>query len=235
MTLLTIVGDAAVELGLTRPTSITTSSDPAVQVLYALANKEGKELARRFDWQRLQSEGTFTTLAAETQVAAIDTTFPLFGHIVNQTMWNRTQAQPVRGPLTATEWQMKKAAAAQAAYGNWFRIRGNAILFFPNPAAGDSVYFEYISRYWCQSAALAAQTAFTADTDTALLDETIIGLGLVWRFRKAKGFDYGEDFRTYEMALQDIFGPDSGRPGVDMTGDEPILGINIPEGNWAIP
>lgn len=235
MSLLTIVADAAVELGFTEPTTIMTSTDPAIGVLRSLANKEGKELARRFDWERLQVEATFTlTTATAVQVTAVRTTWADFGHIVNGTMWNRTQGQPVRGPLTPQEWQMKKAAAAQAAWGNYFRIIGNQILFFPNPSGDDTIYFEYISNKWCESAGGTRQSAWAADTDTALLDEEIMRLGLVWRFRKAKGFDYGEDFATYEKALADVFGIDSGRPAVDMTGDEYLFGVNIPDGSWNI-
>lgn len=235
MSLLTLVADAAVELGFTEPNTIMTSTDPAITVLRGLADKEGKELARRFDWARLQTEATFTlATATAVQVVAIHTTWSDFGHIINGTMWNRTQGQPVRGPLTAQEWQMKKAAAAQAAWGNYFRIRGDSILFFPNPSSADTIYFEYVSDKWCQSVAGARQSAWNADTDTALLDEDIMKLGLIWRFRKSKGFDYGEDFATYEKALADVFGIDGGRPAVDMTGDEYLFGVNIPDGSWNI-
>ena len=236
MSLLTIVQGAAAELGLPLPVQVFASNDPAVIVLRQLADKEGKELARRFDWQVVQREATFITVAAETQVTNILSNWPDFGHIVSQSMWDRSQSKPVYGPLTMTEWQMKKSAAAQAGYAQWYRIRANALLFFPTPGAGETVAFEYISRNWCLSVNLQAQPGFSSDGDSSLIDEEIVRLGVVWRFKKAKGFDYSEDFRTYEMALADVFGPDSGRPAVDMTGDTGmnLFGINIPEGNWNI-
>ena len=235
MTLLTIIKDAAVELGFAQPSTVFTSTDPAILLLRVIASKEGRELARRFDWQILQKEGTFITVAATTQVAAVKTTFTDFGHIINGTMWNRTQNRIVRGPLPPAEWQQKNAATAQITIGNYFRIRGDAILFFSTPPAGDSIFFEYIGTKWCQSAALVAQTDWAADTDTALIDEEIIRLGIIWRYRKAKGFDYGEDFRTYEMALQDVFGPDAGKGMVDMTGTEELgIGVNLVEGSWSL-
>lgn len=236
MSLLSIVQGAANELGLIAPVQVFASTDPNVIVLRQLADKEGKELARRYDWQVIQREGQFITVASETQVTDIRATYPDFSHIVSQSMWNRTQSRPVHGPLTAVDWQMRKSAAAQAGYADWYRLRGNAILFFPVPPPNQTVAFEYISSGWCLGVSGAPQNSFRADLDSSLIDEEILRLGCVWRFKKAKGFDYGEDFRTYEMALQDVFGPDSGRPVIDMTGDDTIsqFGLNIPEGNWPL-
>ncbi len=236
MSLLTIIRDASIELGFSAPSAVMTSTDPTVLLLRVIASKEGKELARRFDWEILQKEGTFTTAATETQVAAVRTTFADFGHIVNNSMWDRTESRQIRGPLTPSQWQQKKAATAQITIGHYFRIRGNALLFFSTPPAGNTIYFEYISNKWCQSATLVAQTDWLADGDTGLIDEELIRLGIIWRYRKAKGFDYGEDFRTYEMALQDVFGPDAGKGTIDMTGeiDDLGLGVNLSDGNWVL-
>lgn len=235
-TLLSIIQNVAVELGFAEPTAAFTSTDPTIELLIIMANKEGKELARRFDWQILQKEGSFTSTATETQVAAVTTTFSDFGHIVNGSMWDRTENRPIRGLLTAAEWQQKKAATAQITIGHYFRIRGGALLMFSNPPSGNSIYFEYISSKWCQSSGGTAQTDWAADTDTTLIDSDLIRLGIIWRYRKSKGFDYGEDFRTYEMALQDLFGPDAGKAIIDMTGeiDDTGLGVNLADGSWSL-
>lgn len=233
MSLLSIITGACGELSLEQPSAVYTATDTQTQQLLALADKEGKELARRFDWQILQKEGTFTTVATETQVAAITTTYADFNRVVNESMWDRTQGWQIVGPLNAQQWQRRKAAFAQAGTRYYFRIRGNALLFNPVPAAGNSVYFEYLSSKWCQSSGGTAQTAWAADNDTALIDEEVIRLGVVWRFLKAKGLDYAEEFRTYELALVDLFGADAGKQIIDMTNDDgPFLGANIPDANW---
>ena len=151
-------------------------------------------------------------------------------------MWDRTQNLIIRGPLTPAEWQQKNAATAQITIGNYFRIRRGALLFFSTPPAGNSIYFEYISNKWVlDSTGVAAQFDWILDSDTSFIDEEVLRLGIIWRYRKAKGFDYGEDFRTYEMALQDIFGPDAGKSIVDMTGTEELgIGVNLAEGNWSL-
>jgi hypothetical protein len=234
MTLRTIVTGACGQLGIVQPSAVVASSDLQVQQLLSLAKQEGKELARRYDWEILTKEGTFTSTATETQVGVITTTFTDFGRIVNGSMFNRTQTRPVHGPLNAQEWQNKKARAAQVGVFYCFRIRGGAILFNPAPPTGDEIYFEYISNKWCQSSVGTAQADWAADADTALIDEELIRMGVVWRFLKAKGLDYAEEFRAYEMALIDLFGADAGKSKVDMTGEPDMWGVNLEEGNWAL-
>lgn len=234
MSLLTLIDGACGQLNIAQPTTVISSTDLQARQLLALARLEGKELARRFEWQTLKKEGTFVTLAAEIQVASITTTFTDFGRITNNSMWNRTQSRPVRGPLSDQEWQRRLAAAAQVGVEYYFRIRGGEILFNPVPRAGDSVYFEYISNKWCQSSGGSPQADWAADTDTGIVDEEVMRLGIVWRFRKAKGLDYAEEFRTYEMALADLFGPDAGNDVINMEGVPDHWGVNIADGSWAI-
>ena len=234
MSLSTIITGACQELNIVEPTAVLAATDLQTKQLLALSRTEARDLVRRFDWQVLQRQGTFTTVAADVQTT-LTTTAPDFFRYLDGTMWNRTRFWQVGGPLTPEQWQTKKGSAAAVGVKNFFRIRGNEILFFPTATAGDSIYFEYISNKWCQSAQSALQTDWLADSDTALLDEEVLRLGVVWRFLKAKGLDYGEEFRTYEMALVDIFGPDGGRPVVDMTGNAEVgLGVNLPDGSWSI-
>lgn len=234
MSLLTIITGACRELNVVEPTVVIAATDLQTKQLLALSRTECRDLMRRFDWQVLTKEASFTTVATETQTT-LTTAAADFYRFINGTMWNRTRFWQVGGPLTNEQWQRKKAAAAAVGVRNYFRIRGNNIIFYPVPTAGDSIYFEYISSKWCQSSGLVAQTDWAADSDTAFLDEEVIRLGVVWRFLKAKGLDYSEEFRTYESALNDIFGPDGGRAIVDMTGDtDTQLSVNIPEGNWTL-
>jgi hypothetical protein len=234
MSLLSIIQGAAGELAIVQPSSVITSSDTQTRQLLAICRKEGKDLARRFAWQALTKETSFTTIATETQttLAAIGATD--FARIVPETMWNRTTSLRIQGALNAEQWQRRRAAAAQAGATYYYRIRDDAILFNPTPTAGETVYFEYISSKWCESSGGTAQADWVADTDVALIDEEIIRLGLVWRWKMDKGLEYAEDFRTYESALSDVFGDDAGRQVVDMTGTPHDWDVNVPESSWSL-
>jgi len=234
MSLLSIIQSAAIDLNLPSPTIVATSSDAQVKQLMNLANRDGKDLIRRYDWQAVTVETNFTTVAAQAQTT-LATVAPDFFRMVDESMNNRTQHWRVVGPLSAQEWQRRLSLGAQVGVVNSFRIRGNEIWFFPVPPGGDSIYFEYISKNWVNGADGSTKDAFTADTDTAALDEDVLTLGVKWRFLKAKGLDYSEEFRSYEAALEAIFGSDGARGPVDMTGSVIDWTIPaLPDGSWNI-
>lgn len=167
--------------------------------LLALAQQEGKELSRRFAWQILTAEKTFTATATETQSNVIPADLDRF---VPESFWNRTQTRRVQGPMNSQEWQNYKAINTNVLF-DAFRLRGNSLLLAPIPSAGDTYAFEYVSTYWSTAAAGTAgtQTTWMVDTDIGVLPEELMTDGLVWRFKKSKGLDYAEEFRAYEAAI----------------------------------
>lgn len=236
MSLLTLVQKACTRIGITKPTAIVSSSDEQVIQLLGLANEEGDELAARYRWQNLTKEATFTTVATESQGSITTIAGTDFRYILNDTIWDRTLRRPIFGPLIASQWQQLKAQNMQ---GPWyqFRIRGNLLLFIPVPTAGDSCNFEWISRNWCQdSGATTTYAAWNADTDTGLIDEDVMAMGLIWRWKAAKGLDYGEDFNKYERRVADLMAQDAGKQKLNLEGFSFDLypGIVVPSGSWQI-
>ena len=233
MSLLTIVQAVADESGLPRPGAVVSSSDQQVRQLFALVNRSGQQLARRYDWAPLRKEGNFTTLAAELQGTLVACASASFLYFVNDTMWNRTLNRSIPGPLTAEEYQTLKANNASGPYPQFF-TRESRLYFIPAPAAGESVYFEYISKYWCtDSTGATGKEKMNADTDISLVPENLVELDVLWRWRKKKGFDYSEEFREFETALANHFGRDGARTKLSMNGPIQNRGaIRVPEGSW---
>lgn len=233
MSLLTLCQAAAQRLGITVPTSIVGSADTQTLQLLGLAQQEGRDLASRFNWQRLTKETTFTAVAQAEQTNAVPADFDRF---VDGSMWNRTRDNLIYGPMTPQEWQAIQATFAPNIV-EAFRLRGNALLITPTPKAGDTYAFEYVSTYWVAitGSTTGSKTEFSVDTDVALLDEELIGLGVTWRFLRSKGFDYSEAFRSYEMALKRRLSRDGGSPVVIMSGPPNWFGApkaRVPDGSW---
>jgi hypothetical protein len=231
MTLLTQIQNACDTIGLSRPSVAIASTDQNVRVLLALANTEGRELLERFAWPQTQIEKTHTTLAAELQ-GVVTTLAPGFSYIINGTFWDRTLTQPVTGPLSPLEWQTLKARTATGPYSS-FRMQGGKLYAYPAPPAGNTWVFEYQSTYFCQSAVEANQSVWTADSDVGVLDENLMMMGTVWRFKKKNGLDYSEDFRMYEQKLANQMARVGGKRTLDMQGGGGMSGVYIPEGSWA--
>ena len=231
MTLLTQIQNACDTIGLSRPSVAIASTDQNVRVLLALANTEGQELLERYAWPQTQIEKTHTTLAAELQ-GVVTTLAPGFSYIINSTFWNRTLSEPVSGPLSPSEWQALKAQTATGPYSS-FRMQGGKLYAYPAPVAGNTWVFEYQSTYFCQASGGANQSVWTADSDVGVLDENLMMLGTVWRFKKKNGLDYSEDFRMYEQKLANQMARVGGKRTLDMQGGGGMSGVYIPEGSWA--
>lgn len=234
MTLLTIIQDACDTIGLTRPSVVISSTDGNIRTLLALANTEGRELLERYSWPQAVKEATHTTLNAELQ-GAMSTIAPGFGYIVNGTFWDRSQTQPVTGPLSPQEWQHLKAITATGPYAS-YRIQADNLYAYPAPAAGNTWAFEYMSTYFCKSSGDVDQSAWAADDDVGILDENLMMLGIVWRFKKKNGLDYSEDFRVYEQKLANETARVGGKKILDMRsgGAYPLGGVYTPEGSWVV-
>ena len=237
MALLGLIGDVCEQIGLVRPTSVVTSLDQQIKQLLALANREGQELAtgdsvgHAHYWTALDTEATFTTLAAEIQ-GNITTLLPGFRRLIGETIWNRTRRQRIP-PISAQDWQALKAASSVGAY-TYFRFRGRQLLFTPTPTVGQTIAVEYASANWCENAAgTVTYNAWTADTDVGRLPEDIMRQGIVWRWKAAKNFDYGEDFRSYQTIVLNAIANDGENPRLSAAGCldwQPS--IAIPSGSW---
>lgn len=230
--LLELVTEVADRLGLVRPTAVVGSSDHQTRQLLAMANQEGREQARRFAWQALTFEKTFTTIAAETQTSAVPTDFDRF---VPGTFYNRTKARPVAGPMTPQEWADYKGRLSSVVF-DAFRVRGDAILIAPTPSAGETMSYEYITKFWCGGAAdtVPDQSSWASDTDINFLDDEVTVQGILWRFQRSRGLDYAEAFNGYEMQLAALMGRDGGTRMLSMasSGRNTPMAPVPPDGSW---
>ena len=234
MNLLEICQDVADRIGIPRPTAIVGSSDQNARLLLSVIQQEGRDLASRHTWQALVKEKVFTATATETQSGVIPEDFDRF---VDGTFWNRTENRLVLGPASSQEWQALKSDRIQAIH-DIFRQRGNSLMLLPMPTAGQEYAFEYVSAWWVAQATdtgTGASDQFESDTDVPLLSAEVVLLGGVWRFLRAKGLDYSEPFRSYELALARKLGRDGGAQTLAMSGPSdkyPAPKPTIPDGNW---
>ena len=211
MSVLSVIQSVAPLLGIARPSVALTSTDITVQQLVAILQEEGDELARRHDWGALKTPlpGTFsgdgTTLSF-----ALPANFhrlpngPIF--------WRRDRSyMPLSGPMSDMEWRGLQAVNFTSVVNYAWRRRGNTVEVFPALPAGEIVDYEYLSRAWVVTIANDRITTISNDADTFLLPEVLLKLGTRWRWKKSKGLEYAEDFRTYEMMLGIEADADKGR------------------------
>jgi len=215
MSLLTIIQAAADRLGLTRPSSVVTSSDPIAVTLLGLAQAEGKALYDRHTWQALQTEYTFPTVNGTASYALPSG----FDQLIKDTVFNRTRRRRMVGDLSPSQWQETQASLVTMV-NPAFRIRGNLFYISPTPTSAETIAYEYMSTNWCQSIALAGQSSWAADTDTGILNEELMTQGVVWRFKASKSLDYAEAMNDYEIAVNKAIFKDGARVTIDTSNCE---------------
>lgn len=201
-TLLDLVNEACLELGIPTTTTVISSQDSQVKQLLSLANREGREqVAAPVQWPQLQKIQTITLVNGQASYA-----FPNdFNAYIAQTIWNPSMRWTVVGPMSPQNWEFLKSGLINTQPWMRFRIWQGQIFFDPTPTSvnnGQTVTVEYQSNNYCQSATGTWQNKWTNDTDTFLLPEDIMVLGLKWRFLAAKRLDYSEEKKAWSDACE---------------------------------
>jgi len=234
MTLLTVIANVCRRVGEPVPNVVYTATDPTVTQLLSLANEEGTELMKMGDWRALRKEKTFTTLAQETQTAMVPTDL---GYWIDMTAWNRSARRPLYGPVSSETWQAWKALSTFP-FLDVIYFRGADILAGPPPPAGQTWAFEYISNLWCQSSGGTGQSEWLADTDTGVLSERLMTLGILWRYKQARGLAFDDDYQLYELQVREALSQDSPRSthsfGEPDTRGRMRPGIVVPLLSWDV-
>lgn len=237
MNMLQIVQQFCGRTGLPVPATVYGTTNPQVRQIMALLEEEGQDLRDRGSWEGITCQASHTTLALEDQGAITSIASNGFNYIKNNTIWDRTTRLPVCGPMSPVDWQILKAYVVNGPRFR-YRLRQGKMLVNPVPPAGDSWYFEYASVNWILGVdGTTYKEFFTIDTDTILLPDTLVLMGLRWRWKKEKGFEYAEDFATYESQVKDSLGRDGGKAPLLMdynNAQGPQPGVFVPVGSWSV-
>jgi hypothetical protein len=235
MTALTIVQEAAAWLGLPQPDALFGATDAQAIQLRTLLNEEGFELATWPDkaWTKLTKQKTFTTVAANEQTGALADDFSRF---LDGSIWDRTQDRPVWGPMSPQQWQQEQAGPTFTTMYYGFRLRGNDWLMTPTPTAGDTIAYEYVSNLYVYASGdtLPTKSAFSDDTDTSIFPEVLVSRGVRWRFLRAKGMPYAQEYALWIELLQRTAARDGGMPTLSVSRNYPWTRLSpfVPDGNF---
>lgn len=236
MTALSIVQTAQAWLSLPVSSALFSATDPQAVQLRALMNEEIAELARWPDclWRKALRQYTFTTTATEVQPS---NALPAdFEYVVPGSMFDRTLARPMWGPITPEQWQLILARPIVASYAYYWRLRGNDFLTAPNPPAGDTIAYEYASNLvvYALGDTVPTKQQFTADDDTSIFNETMVSRGVRWRFLAAKGLAYDQAYSEWISLVQREASRSKSAPILNAAGMgwDGIMGPYVPDLNF---
>lgn len=202
MTLLELVQEFSESVGVTRPSLVIGSQSTQVKQMKALLNKLPEDLLQRNVTQVNVKEAVFVTVAGEDQ-GPIEALAPGFAGIVMDTFFDRTRNLTVSGGVRPDEWQALKAVNFSGPLP-MFRIRNDRLYLTPNTAEGSTLAFEYVSRYFINSADVLVER-LANDSDTFTVRDGVVLAWLDWRWKKEKGLEYAEEFSAYERSVSSLF------------------------------
>lgn len=207
MTVLSACQSALVRLIGKRPSTVFSSQEQTVVEVADLITEVATDIMKGYDWQALTNihliEGD-----------GVQTAFPMpddYDRMVkaSQIMDPRSWAWGYCRVQSVNDWLAITANGFTPMPGSWI-ILGGEFQFAPAPSTGPAGKFPYVSKNFAVAADGSLKAAFTADTDEFRLEERLLTLGLIWRWRAQKRLEYAEDLQTYEIALAQAQANDKG-------------------------
>ena len=120
--------------------------------------------------------------------------------ITDNTHWDKTKHWQMLGPCDAQQWQWLKSGYISTGPRVRWRILGGEFQIWPPYNTQEYLGFEYRSRGFVRDAAGNVKNSFTADTDTTVLDDTVIVLATKLKYFQIKSFDttgLQQDYQRY--------------------------------------
>lgn len=215
MSILQVCQDAAIKLNRAKPTSVFVSVDPFAAEMLLAAKETAESLVKEeHDWRALTVMATCVG-DASTTVFPFATIAPDYERMIKDAKLHslRFKTATFRWARDLDEWLYIKDNLLVGSPGNAV-ILNNAVQIFPPMPVSDTARFFYISQNYALSTAGVAQSAFLTDTDTFVLPENLLRLGIIWRWRADKRLEYAEDLKNYEVAKMAAMGKDKGSQAI---------------------
>ena len=126
---------------------------------------------------------------------------PDYETITDNTHWDKTKHWQMLGRVDAQQWQWLKSGYISTGPRVRWRILGGEFQIWPPYNTQEYLGFEYRSRGFVKDATGQVKNSFTADTDTTVLDDTIIVLATKLKYFQIKSFDTTSLYQDYMRYL----------------------------------
>lgn len=176
---------------LPRFTALMSNNEPTALDIRAAIRMAGEEIARRAEWQAMYKTAT---VAVATSSTALPADFHRFiqGNAVALTA---TPFTPIPYIKSADVWSELNASPSSQPY---FAVKNGEIKFLP--ALTGEARIRYISKNWLMGSSGELDEA-VSDEDTPLFSDQLLGLGTLWRYKRAKGLTYQDWADEFEARL----------------------------------
>lgn len=204
--------------------SLFTGSDAFQLKMREIFNEAAADIVQSHDWRALTNLAQLPADGA-TQDFALPADYgrmPVKAD-VHSILWFKAY-----DPVPDLDRWIELQQFMPASVPGYWTIYGNQMHIMPAPSADAQPKFFYITKQFVTGVG-GTQTEFQADADTFMLDESLLTLAAIWRWKAAEGLDYQEDMQNYEVRLSQLTAKDKGSNVIRLGRSDPSrLGI------WAL-
>lgn len=202
MDIKTILNNVLAQSGFLERGSFTSSADPDDKQMVAIANRVAYEISNYWLWPGLRTSFKVTLTSGKIRYKLPGD----YQDLVPNSAWEANGERIVDFPVPDNRWFMYKFTTWSD--GGTIRVRkyGDEIEVH-DPATGESFDFEYVSKYPIADSQGERKELFTEDTDTWLLDDQLLTLGVQAHWQQTKLMpQYQEHFGNYNRKMTEAIG-----------------------------
>lgn len=226
MTILSIVQDASMKIGLEKPDAVFASTDRDMLEMQEVIADAASDILSCHDWQKLQTIKTITGDDAS-EAFALPTDYERM--LEGASMWSSKWTWAFNHIVNPDTWLEYQVVPYTFVNGNWM-LYGNEIHVLPIMLSTETLKFFYVSNLIVTNAASSAISAFSTDTDTFNLDEKLLRLAIIYKWKQKKSQAHAQEMDDFEAYKIYLIGKDAGSKPV-VSGRK-----RMPRGgDWAFP
>jgi hypothetical protein len=217
MTLLSVVRDVCAVVGVQMPTSVFANIDTnrTMAEMLSLANEMAQTIAYDGrDWTLLRKIGA---VAGDDVTTGFSLPADYQRFLLTSNVWRSSSTQtPMQFISDTDQWANRRMSGntnwmSIGSWGEW-TILGGLLHIFPPLTVTEKAYFAYLNKNCIDLKGGGHGDVFMDDADSFSLDERVLKLGMIWRWKAQKGSAYTEDLGTYGDALANVSARDSPAP-----------------------
>lgn len=206
MTILAVAKDVCKVIGLPEPSQLTGTTERRYVELLNMLQEMATRIARGHEWQKLSR---IATLTGDGSTEDFDLPDDYDRMLVKAQLWSSTLSAALSPIHDLDKWLGIDVQSFDFVVNAW-TIYGGQVHIKPALANTITAKFFYQSNLIVAPDAGSNKATFTADDDTFRLDEQLLKLGAIWRWKEAKGQPYAEWLADFEELKERLIVRDKG-------------------------
>mgnify|MGYP001076515870 CR=1 FL=1 len=174
--------------------------------MIAIANRTQQEIRDYYDWSALRRTNTLSLIAGTNRYKLPND----YRSLVPDSAWEKDSSRPVELPVPERRWFKYKFSTFSDGGMKRCRLYGDE-LEVEDVTENDEIDFEYITKWAVKAENNSVKELFDNDTDTWLLDDQLLILGIQAHWAETKLLPQAQAWRmNYNAKMSEAIGRDNG-------------------------